>query len=462
MTTDSQIGYSTATLVDPVTYADSLIGYTQATLVDPTANGDSPIGFTVVALADPVLPQIMLSGVAVDVDRIMIHQSGTDVPVKRVKIMHGGVAVDLVAPAPPGDGFVPYTTIPDETNCGVYSPELLTPYTGTTTITTPTVLTNKQISTRISNRSQLVLINCLVDAVGDATHQAMIDNTNLNADLYAERCSFIPATLNYYTNSANGHNVHMKRCVVKWTVDGFSPYGNSVFSMAMGELECCVLGPFAWYAYDGGIHTDGTHNDGTQLHGGGFYRMHGCALHGYKYNVLGTPALDGSANNLYPEIGQLFLAQHTVGYIFGYLSSERALQIDGSGFPVPGSSGGAPIIDHNWFWGGDNGVKIQSGVYFGTQDGLRVDLAVWIFNNTWMDMPRLYGSYPYPIRIDTNVWLNGQKYPQTTGRGWYDTTSPSFDWNNRYGTDSSIPVGWQGTAVGVRVDAATASVARAV
>lgn len=473
---DSDIGFVSTTLVDPsggggTTYLDSDIGFVSKTLVDPSggssswtdsnigfvsvsiggAANDSAIGFLTKTLKDPASPFIIKDGVPVELKLDIMGPSGPIV-VKRWEIMKGGVPVPLKRP-PDGDGFIPNVTMPTLLNTGVKAGVPRTPYTGPTVITTPTVIQDKDISVQLTNQSVLILINCFDSAVGASGPQAMIVNTHVNANLYAERCTFKPSTLNFYTNTGQGHDMHFYRCYIENTVDGFSPYANC-------EFDCCYVYRLAWFFNDSPVHTDGTHNDGVQHHGGAFLHIHGCAFYGYKFNALGTPALDGSADNLWPQIGQIILSQHTAFWVPGYLSSERTLTIDGDGFPVLSTWGGAPLIHHNWIWGGDNGIKFSSNS--GSWAGKKiVDIACWIFNNTWMDYPGTKGfTYPYPIRIDTNTWLNGTKYPATTGRGWYETTTPSFDGGNVYGTDSSIPSIWRGKPVGVRVDSIAASVAR--
>ena len=476
MATDSLIGYVSRTLVDPSPppdYLDSEIGFISRTLVDPSpppdyldseigfisktigsGAGSSGIGYISKTLKNPASPYVMKASVPVE-GHFFIRQGGVDVEVKRWTIMKGGIEVPLVRPMIDSDGFVPNVTIPTILNTGVKAGVTRTAYTGPTTITTPTVIQDKDISVQLINQSVLILINCYDSAVGASGPQAMVVNTHVNANLYAERCTFRPATYNIYTNSAQGHDMHFYRCYIERTVDGFSPYANC-------ELDCCYIADLAWFNNDAPVHTDGTHNDGAQHHGGAFLHIHGCAIHGYKFNALGTPALDGSADNRWPQVGQIVLSQHEAFWVPGYLSSERTLTIGTDGYPVMSTWGGAPMIHHNWIWGGDSGIKIASvtGSRMGT-GGARVDIAAWVFNNTWMDYPGTKGyTYPYPIRIDTNVYLNGVKYPVTTGRGWYETTTPSFNGGNLYGHDSSIPIAWRGKPVGVRVDSAPASVAR--
>lgn len=388
-----------------------------------------------------------------------------------------GSAGAFVAPGRPSlllpstDDFVPYVTEPDESNSGVVESLINGVYSGPTTITTPgTVIQNKEITQQLKIQAANVTIdNCLNTSVGNVTDQGMIDCRHINCvNFTVNRTTFFPNSYNFYTNSIMGHDWTMNRCVVENTVDGWSPLntvGPGVVKNANSQVQFSMLKSLAWFYDDTPVHTDGTHNDGVQLHCGSFFRMHGNAIHGYKYNALGTPSLDGSENNRYPQIGQIFLVQHTAGYIPGYTSSERALSYDPVTYmPDLATWGGAPLIYKNWIWGGDNGIKSASKVSFTgspNQNGAYVDLAMWVIGNTWMDYPRVYGSNPYPIRIDTNVWLNGQKWGVTTGQGWIDTTNPAFDFGNRYSNDLSIPSGRRGKSVGVRVDSATASVARA-
>jgi hypothetical protein len=362
------------------------------------------------------------------------------------------------------DDFIPYVTIPDDTNCGCDTSLLNGTYSGPTTITAAgTIIENKTINDRlIIQAADVQVINCMDQAVGTSSQQYMINTASSSCtNFQAYRTTFQPATLNYWTNSIYGSDFIMERCLVRHTVDGCSPVPPSGgLGLINGEVKFCRMDPLAWF-YEDESHTDGTHNDGVQMHGGGFFRIHGSALYGYKYNALGTPTLDGSENNRHPQIGQIHLEQHGIAYTHGYLAAERTLDLDAQGFPIISTWGGAPIVDHNWIWGGDNGVKAMSNVSFGSQDGLKVDIAMWVLSNTWMDYPRVHGSFPYPIRVDTNAYVNGTKYPATTGRGWTESTTPAFDFGNRYSQDASIPVAYRGLSVGLRVDAVAASVARA-
>ena len=379
------------------------------------------------------------------------------------RVFYNGGWIDIGMLETPS--FILYSTQPTAANSGADEGLITGLYTGPTTITTPTTLNNLELPNKIILQAPLNLNNCLVSAVSTASQQYMIDTRHANANLSAFRCTFRPSTMNYYNNSVYGGRAKLDRCLIEKVVDGTSVVGDDY------EVRACLIRDLSWFDTDGGIHglpILGTHNDGQQGHMGYRTRFHGNTVQGYKYNVLnptnnpaGTTPLDQSAENRYPQIGQITLYQHGVGWFPGdYTASEDDLGFLADGSPDWTNWGGAPVVYGNWITGGDGGIKFSSIVSFGAQDGQLVDIAGWVVNNTWLDYPRVYTSNPYPIRIDTNTILNGQKWPATTGQGWTDLTTPMFDFGNRYSSDASIPSGRRGHSVGVRVDQAAASVAR--
>lgn len=326
-----------------------------------------------------------------------------------------------------GLDFVPGSTVPDPTlNVGILPGVTRTTYSGSTTITTDgVVIENADISSYIIvDAANVTFYNCYFSAGGSLTDGGMVDCKTANcSNIRFYRCTFIPAITSDRRDAVYGHDYTVERCHIEHVVDGFG-VANQYSSLSNVHIIGNWIGNLSWYADDRGAHSDGTHNDGVQVHSGTNIWIVGNAFYGYKYNALGTPALDGSAANLYPQIGQILMAK-TEAYF--HVSDVH--------------------VNRNFIWGGDNGLKFGSqcsihGNYDAGYDAECVD-------NTWMDdNQRDYGYtwHFYPIRTDDNMTINGI--------GPFATAGATYDVNgNHWSTSSaSVSLSRKGNPIFIRCD----------
>ncbi len=327
-----------------------------------------------------------------------------------------------------GDGFVLGSTVPDPTkNVGVYANVSRSSYAGPTTITTSgTVIRDKDITQYLEvNAADVSFINCYFSAGGDNTADGGMANckTANCSNILFYRCTFLPSTPSYRRDAVYGHNYTVERCHIEHVVDGCG-VANQYDAAANVRIVGNWIGNLSWYEDDGGIHADGTHNDGVQVFSGTNIHIIGNAFYGYKWNTLGTPALDGSANNRHPQIGQIVLAQHAAYYHIGDIH-----------------------VRQNFVWGGDNCLFFKSACAIHADTfGYDVDCQ----NNIWMDdNQRDYGStwHYYPIRTDNQMTINGV--------GPFATTGATYDQDgNKWSAASPEVLTHQGQPVFIRCDVA--------
>jgi hypothetical protein len=290
--------------------------------------------------------------------------------------------------------------------------------------------------------------------------------TNGIATTY-ERCEFEPTTPGNRFNNYHGHDAKFLRCAMLKGVDGIGVY-NSTARPVNVEAAGCWIGWLAWFNADG-VHTTGivgTHNDIFQAHSGHYVNVHGCFLQGAKFNAVnpGNVVLDanweeftiaagngsdllalnsGSTSNRWPQVSQVFLAQHTASYTTRHLT-----------------------LDKNWVWNFDHGIKLASNAQAGVIDetgatvattGFRELLNVTVTNNIFGGTPRNYGATHkyYPLRYDSNVTVNGVR--QTAGGTFTDTAGNVWDASATvdatYGDSGTIA----GNPIRHRVDLVTAA-----
>lgn len=320
-------------------------------------------------------------------------------------------------------------TIPDPaTNVGVYADVARTTYSGPTTITVDgTVVQDKDVTQYIDvDAANVTFVNCYFSAGGSLTTGGLVNCKTANcSNIKFYRCTFIPSTTSDRRDAVYGHDYTVERCHIEHTVDGFA-VANQFSSASNVYLLGNWIGNLSWYADDRGAHADGTHNDGVQVHSGTNVYIIGNAFYGYKYNVLGTPALDGSANNLYPQIGQIVMAK-TEAYF--HVSDVH--------------------VRRNFVWGGDNGFKFgsQCSIHGNSDAGYDAECR----DNIWMDdNQRDYGFtwHFYPIRTDDNMTINGI--------GPFATTGATTDINGNHWSpySPSVSAGYKGDAVFIRADVA--------
>lgn len=318
-------------------------------------------------------------------------------------------------------------TIPDPaTNVGVLPGVARTAYSGPTTITTSgTIIQNVNISSYIIvDAANVTFYNCYFSAGGSSTDGGMVDCKTANcSNIRFNRCTFIPSTTSTRRDAVYGHDYTAFRCHIERVVDGFGSV-NQYASVNNVHIVGNWIGNLSWYNVDG-VHSDGTHNDGVQVHSGSGTWIEGNAFYGYKYNALGTPVLDSSANNLYPQIGQIVMAKTEAYY---HVSGVH--------------------VNRNFIWGGDNGIKFGSGCSIHANNDAGYDAEC--VDNVWMDdNQRDYGFtwHFYPIRTDSNMTINGI--------GPFATTGATYDVNGNHwsATSPDVSVGRQGTQVFIRCDA---------
>ena len=325
--------------------------------------------------------------------------------------------------------FILGVTVPDPaTNVGVYPGVTRTSYSGPTTITTDgTVIQNKNITQYIDvDAADVTFVNCYFSAGGALDTGGLVNCKTANcSNVRFYRCTFIPSTTSDRRDAVYGHHYTVERCHIEHTVDGLA-VANQFSSDNNVHILGNWIGNLSWYADDRGAHNDGTHNDGIQIHSGSNIWIIGNAFYGYKYNALGTPALDSSADNLYPQIGQIVLAS-TAAYF--HVSSVH--------------------IRRNFVWGGANGFKFSSNcpLHGNSDDTFDADCQ----DNIWMDdNQRDYGFtwHLYPIRIDDNMTMNGL--------GPFPTTGATYDVNGNHWSpySSAVSVGRRGDPVFIRADPA--------
>lgn len=304
-----------------------------------------------------------------------------------------------------GDGFVLGVTVPvRNVNVGVYPNVVRTTYTGPTTITTDnTVISDKNITQYITiDAANVTFINCYFSAGGDLFAGGMVNCKTANcSNIRFYRCTFIPSTMSDRRDAVYGHDYTVERCHIERTVDGCA-VANQYAAAANVRIIGNWIGNLAWYFDDrngqgNGGHTDGTHNDGVQIHSGTGTWIVGNAFYGYKYNALGTPALDGTANNLYPQIGHMVLSQTQAFFHVGDIH-----------------------VNNNFIWGGDIVLNYFSACSIhGVRNGYDVECR----NNIFMDDNQRDWGYTwkfYPIRTDSLMTINGDGPFATTG-ATYDT-----------------------------------------
>ncbi|PID98818.1 hypothetical protein CSA80_03860 [Candidatus Saccharibacteria bacterium] len=300
-----------------------------------------------------------------------------------------------------GDKFILGVTVPEpNVNVGVYPTVARTAYTGPTTITTPgTVVEDKDITQYITvNAPDVTFRNCYFSAGGDLNHGGMVDCKTANcSNIRFYRCTFIPSTCSDRRDAVYGHDYTIERCHIEHTVDGLAVVNQHAAAVNVRVLGNWI-GNLSWYADDRGAHADGTHNDCIQMHSGTGLEVVGNAFYGYKYNVLGTPALDGSADNRHPQVGQIILTQTAAYYHVGDIH-----------------------VRNNFIWGGANCLKYASRCAISGHNH-RYGYDVENVNNIWMDdNQRDYGYtwHFYPIRTDDEMTINGIG-PFATSGATYD------------------------------------------
>lgn len=318
-------------------------------------------------------------------------------------------------------------TVPDPAlNVGVLPSVTRTTYSGPTTITTNgTIIQDKNISSYITvNAADVSFINCYFSAGGDLNNGGMVDcKTAACSNITFYRCTFIPSTMSDRRDGVYGHDFTVERCHIERTVDGVG-VANQFSSASNVHLFGNWIGNLSWYNDDRGAHSDGTHNDGVQVHSGNNIEIIGNAFYGYKYNALGTPALDSSANNFYPQIGQIVMAKTEAYY---HVSDVH--------------------VNNNFIWGGDNGLKFgsQCSIHGNYDGGYDPECR----GNTWMDdTQRDYGfTYKfYVIRTDDHMTINGHGPFPTNG------ATTDVDGNHWSATSPGVSAGRKGTPVFVRCD----------
>jgi len=323
--------------------------------------------------------------------------------------------------------FILGVTIPDPaTNVGVYSGVTRTAYSGPTTITTDgTVVQNKNVTQYIDvDAADVTFINCYFSAGGSLTTGGLVNCKTANcSNIRFYRCTFMPSTMSDRRDAVYGHHYRVERCHIERTVDGCA-VANQFASNCNVRILGNWIGNLSWYEDDRGAHLDGTHNDGVQIHSGTNTQIIGNAFYGYKYNALGTPALDGSADNLHPQIGQIVMAQSTAYFHMNDIH-----------------------VNRNFVWGGGNGFKFSSacGIH-GNNDAV---CDPECRDNVWMDdNQRDYGFtwHFYPIRTDDNMTING--------RGPFPTTGATIDLDGNHwsATSPDVSAGYQGDPVFIRAD----------
>lgn len=327
------------------------------------------------------------------------------------------------------DDFILGVTIPvPGDNVGVYNSVVRTAYSGPTTITTNgTTIRDQNISQYITiNAANVTFINCYFSAGGLNTPGGMAQCSGANcSNIQFYRCTFSPSTYSYSRDAVYGHDYTVERCHIEHTVDGCA-VANQYAAPANVNILGSWIGNLAWFANDGGIHSDGTHNDGIQVHSGTNIHIRGNAFYGYKFNALGTPVLDSSANNRHPQIGQILMAKTEAYY---HVSDVH--------------------FNDNFIWGGDNGVKAASECSIHNSSDAPYDFECR--NNTWMDdNQRDYGFTWkfYPMRTDNLMTING--------RGPFPTTGATYDLdgNKWSATSSDVSPARRGQAVFIRADPA--------
>lgn len=329
--------------------------------------------------------------------------------------------------------FILGVTIPDPAkNVGVHVGVTRTAYSGPTTITTDgTIVQNKNVTQYIDvDAANVTFINCYFSAGGALDTGGLVNCKTANcSNIRFFRCTFKPSTMSDRRDAVYGHHYTAERCHIERTVDGFA-VANQFSSNNDVHILGNWIGNLSWYENDkhadNSGHNDGTHNDGVQVHSGTNTWIIGNAFYGYKYNALGTPALDSSADNLYPQIGQIVIAQSTAYFHVSNLH-----------------------VNRNFVWGGANGFKFTStcGIH-GTPDApYDADCQ----NNIWMDdNQRDYGFtwHYYLIRTDDNMTIDGGG-PYAAGGVTTDTHG------NHWSADSvDVNVGKRGDPVFIRVDVA--------
>lgn len=340
------------------------------------------------------------------------------------------------AMVPEVDDFILGVTIPvPGVNVGVYSSVARTAYSGPTTITTNGMtIQNQNITQYIDvNAKDVTFINCYFSAGGDLSTGGMVNCKSATCEnIRFSRCTFMPATMSDRRDAVYGHDYTAERCHIERTVDGFA-VANQYAAAANVHLLGNWIGNLAWYNDDrqgqgNGGHNDGTHNDGVQIHSGTNIHIQGNAFYGYKFNALGTPALDSSADNRYPQIGQILMASTAAYYHVGDVH-----------------------FNSNFIWGGDNGVKTSSKCSIHNSSDAAFDLECR--NNTWMDDNQRDYGYTwkfYLIRTDNLMTINGRG-PFTTSPG---SATYDLDGNKWSATSPDVSPARRGQAVFVRADPA--------
>lgn len=231
-----------------------------------------------------------------------------------------------------------------------------------------------------------------------------------------ERCEWEPDTPGDRYNGVYGHDFTLYRCAITKTVDGLGVY-NSNAQPVNAKIHGCWIGHLAWFNDDrqaaGDGHDDGTHNDGIQQGSGTNIEVIGNFWQGAKYNVLNpdncildadgmgftiqpgngvTPlALNaGNSSNRNPQQGQIFLSQHSAYFLVNQI-----------------------VYKQNWLWNFDHGFKIMSNSSYLGAGSHRYITDVVFEDNIFGGTPRDWGSSwkYYPVRYDSNVTVNGVRYP---------------------------------------------------
>lgn len=275
------------------------------------------------------------------------------------------------------------TTKPSALTAGVIPNVPLTTLAGNQTITVAgTTLANRDITGKVDVRAaNVTLRNCRADS--------LVATDSACSNLLAEDCSFYPRSESNANGSAvTGHDFTLRRCEVKWHIDGVNVFNTSAtqpYSSNVVMHHTWIHDLAWWTASAGGIvhpSDDFSHNDGIQHQGGWDTEIIGCLIEGrfarqyahWQSNTYPTEPYAPITLNSLPDGGPWYPlpdlgtgSESTGRYNTDSSSPKKTASLTGMliGNNV-GTSRRITFTD-NWVYGGDFGVNLGGLALSGTE-----------------------------------------------------------------------------------------------
>jgi hypothetical protein len=232
-------------------------------------------------------------------------------------------------PPPPTDSFVLGVTMPDATNTGPHSPQLLTRLDGAVTLSSGQTLENRDVYGRVTvTGADVTIRNCIIrGASGTVNGGNCINATGSGVlRLLVDRVSILPQATRSYQDAITGHDFTLRRVRMRDVVDYVGVFNTSAARTTIGpttntyqtnvRIEGCYGERMAYFSPDSNQPGDNqSHNDSVQIQGGVGMTVVGCRLVSI-YGPAGThqPNVSGTTPSGWPNPAlSVFMFNNNVG-----------------------------------------------------------------------------------------------------------------------------------------------------